>query len=76
MRRYAHKSSLVAYAKRHHYFHIEDYEGYCSFKTIEGLMNQVAYSMDVNGNKDGVLWIGDTTGAKYYCTNPSALVRV
>ena len=75
MKRYKHKSSLVAYAKRHNFFKIEDYEGYTSFKAIEKIMNRVAYSMDVNGNMDGALWIGDSTGAKYYCTNPSTLVR-
>ena len=75
MKRYKQKSSLVAYAKRHHYFLIEDYEGYMAFKALEGIMNRVAYSMDMNGNMDGALWIGDSTGAKYYCTNPSTLVR-
>lgn len=75
MKQYKRKSSLVAYAKRHNFFKIEDYEGYNSFKALEGIMNRVAFSMDINGNMDGSLWIGDTTGAKYYCTNPSTLVR-
>lgn len=75
MKRYKHKSSLVAYAKRHNYFKIEDYEGYLAVKARENIMNRTAFSMDINGNMDGSLWIGDITGAKYYCTSPSTLVR-
>lgn len=75
MKQYKRKSSLVAYAKRNNFIKIEDYEGYLAVKARENIMNRTAFSMDINGNMDGSLWTGDATGAKYYCTSPSTLVR-
>lgn len=38
------------------------------------ILYQIAYSMDVNGNKSGAIWYGDKDGKYYYCTNKGALM--
>ena len=38
------------------------------------ILYQIAYSMDINGNKSGAIWYGDKDGKYYYCTNKGALM--
>lgn len=76
IKKYKRKSSLVEYANRHQIYLVSDYEEFQSIKATEGIMNEIAYCMDICGNKVGAIWQGDNTKQKYFCTNPSALIRI
>lgn len=73
-KKYYSKYTLLKKAKKLNASEVVDYDEYKAIKSTQ-LMNEIGYSMDVNGNKSGALWIGDRDGKFYYATNPGLLVR-
>lgn len=73
-KKYYSKYTLLKKAKKLNASEIVDYDEYKAIKSTQ-LMNEIGYSMDINGNKSAALWIGDRDGKFYYATNPGLLVR-
>jgi hypothetical protein len=73
-KKYYSKYTLLKKAKKLNASEVMDYDEYKAIKSTQ-LMNELGYSMDVNGNKSAALWIGDRDGKFYYATNPGLLVR-
>ena len=73
-KKYYSKYTLLKKAKKLNASEVVDYDEYKAIKSTQ-LMNEIGYSMDVNGNKSAALWVGDRDGKFYYATNPSLLVR-
>lgn len=73
-KKYYSKYTLLKKAKKLNASEVVDYDEYKAIKSTQ-LMNEIGYSMDVNGNKSAALWIGDRDGKFYYATSPSLLVR-
>ena len=73
-KKYYSKYTLLKKAKKLNASEVVDYDQYKAIKSTQ-LMNEIGYSMDVNGNKSAALWVGDRDGKFYYATNPSLLVR-
>lgn len=73
-KKYYSKYTLLKKAKKLNASEVVDYDEYKAIKSTQ-LMNEIGFSMDVNGNKSAALWVGDRDGKFYYATNPSLLVR-
>lgn len=68
------RAELVRKALKQNATEITEYEELLAIKESQ-LMNELAYSMDINGNKTGAIWVGDRDGKFYYCTNQGILIR-
>ena len=68
------RAELIRKAIKQDAIEIESWEDFESVKENQ-LMNELGYSMDINGNKTGAIWMGDKDGKMYYCTNPGILIR-
>lgn len=68
------RAELIRKAIKQDATEIETWEDFESIKKNQ-LMNELGYSMDINGNKTGAIWMGDKDGIMYYCTNPGILIR-
>ena len=73
-KKYYSKYTLLKKAKKLNASEVVDYDEYKAIKSTQ-LMNEIGYSMDINGNKSAALWVGDRDGKFYYATSPSLLVR-
>lgn len=68
------RAELIRKAIKQDATEIESWDEYETIKENQ-LMNELGYSMDINGNKTGAIWMGDKDGKMYYCTNPGILIR-
>lgn len=68
------RAELIRKAIKQDAIEIESWDEYETIKENQ-LMNELGYSMDINGNKTGAIWMGDKDGKMYYCTNPGILIR-
>lgn len=68
------RAELIRKAIKQDAIEIETWEEYETIKENQ-LMNELGYSMDINGNKTGAIWMGDKDSKMYYCTNPGILIR-
>lgn len=72
-KRYATRASLVNKALHLGAQKLDSREEVLDVKDGQ-ILHQIAYSMDINGNKSGAIWYGDKDGQYYYCTNNGALM--
>ena len=68
------RAELIRKAIKQDAIEIETWDEYETIKENQ-LMNELGYSMDINGNKTGAIWMGDKDGKMYYCTNSGILIR-
>lgn len=68
------RAELIRKAIKQDAIEIESWDEYETIKENQ-LMNELGYSMDINGNKTGAIWMGDKDGKMYYCTNSGILIR-
>lgn len=68
------RAELIRKAIKQDATEIESWDEFMTIKENQ-LMNELGYSMDINGNKTGAIWMGDRDGKMYYCTNQGVLIR-